>query len=534
MTQAARSPGCGGPETEAAGPDVGPVRVRVAPSPTGPIHVGNMHTAFFNWLFARGRGGAFILRFEDTDLERSDPKFERLIFEEMRWLGLDWDEGPDIGGPYGPYRQSERLPLYEEYARRLVESGHVYPCYCTAEELEAERAEAQRAGVAYKYSGRCRRLGEAERERFEAEDRVPALRFAVPEGRVVVIDDLIRGRIEYPTEAISDFIIVRPSGMPLYNFAVVVDDITMRVSHVIRGEGHIPNTPVQCLIYEALGERQPRFGHVGHILLPSREKMAKRAGNAYVGMYREEGFLPEALINFMALLGWTPADGREFLTLREILAEFSLERVTKAPSVFDPEKLTWMNANYIRRLDREELARRCLPFLKKAGLVAESLGEDPPDAAPDPPAGMVRSDFERVVWIVSLEQERIETLKDIVAATEFFFRRDIEPDEAALKMLCEAGDILDEALQTYRNHEDWSPTSLEAAGRALVERLGLSGRKVFQPIRAAVTGRVASPPLFDTMAALGRDLCLERMARAVAFTASSSSSRPPPSGADGR
>lgn len=486
----------------------------MAPSPTGPIHIGNMHTALFNWLFARGAGGKFILRFEDTDRERSSEKFERLIFDEMKWLGLDWDEGPDIGGPFGPYRQMERLPLYAEYVRRLLGSGHVYPCYCTAEELDAERAEAQKTGRAYKYSGRCRRLDEAGRKAMEKEGRVPALRFAVPEGQVVVIDDIIRGRIEYPTDAISDFIIMRPTGIPLYNFAVVVDDITMKITHVIRGEGHISNTPVQVLIYQALGAAQPRFGHVGHILLPSREKMAKRAGNAYVGMYRDEGFLPEAIVNFMALLGWTPPDGREFLTLKEVTELFSIDKVTKAPSVFDPEKLSWMNANYIRRMTREDLAKRCLPFLKAAGLVAETL--DDSGGLPEPPEGMIASDFSRVARVVGLEQERIETLAQIVPATEFFFRRAVTYDEQARKTLDDPAlpPVLAEVAEAYAKATDWRPEPLEEIGRAIVSRLGTSAKKVFQPIRAAVTGRLASPPLFDTMAALGREVCLERLAEA--------------------
>lgn len=482
----------------------------MAPSPTGPIHIGNMHTALFNWLFARRSGGKFVLRFEDTDRERSDVKYEKLIFDEMKWLGLDWDEGADVGGPYGPYRQTERLPLYAAYAQRLVDSGHVYPCYCTEQELTAAREEAQKAGRAYKYSGRCRGLDASARRAREADGRRPALRFAVPEGKVVVIDDLIRGRIDYPTDAISDFIIVRPSGMPLYNFAVVVDDITMRISHVIRGEGHISNTPVQCLLYEALGESQPKFGHVGHILLPSREKMAKRAGNAYVGMYRDEGFLPEAIVNFMSLLGWTPTDGREFLKLSEIVEEFSLDRVTKAPSVFDPEKLTWMNANYIRAMSREELARRCFPFLEKAGLVTA----DPSAAAA---AGTIPSDFDRVALVVGLEQERIETLSKIVPATEFFFRVAPEFADDAKKTLAADGvrSTLSRALTAFGACADWRPEALEAAGRALVAELGLSAKQVFQPVRAAVTGRLASPPLFDTLAALGRETSLARLEAAT-------------------
>ncbi|RJQ06160.1 MAG: glutamate--tRNA ligase [Bacillota bacterium] len=496
----------------------------MAPSPTGPVHVGNLHTALFNWLFARGRGGKFVLRFEDTDRERSEAGFERLIFEEMRWLGLDWDEGPDVGGPYGPYRQSERLPLYREYAERLLGSGHVYPCYCTQEELDAERREAQKAGRAYKYGGRCRRLDRAGRAAMESEGRAPALRFAVPEGQVIGIDDLIRGRIDYPTDSISDFIIVRPNGMPLYNFAVVVDDITMDITHVIRGEGHISNTPVQCLLYDALDAERPAFGHVGHILLPSREKMAKRAGNAYVGMYREQGFLPEAVVNFMALLGWTPPDGREFLSLREIVREFSIDRVTKAPSVFDHDKLTWMNANYIRRLSERELAERCLPFLKDAGLVSRDLTPDggrEEDRPPAPP-GMVRSDFARVTWIVSLEQERVQTLAEIVPATEFFFRREIDYEKNAVTALRAPGvrDALAKALAEFEACPEWLPETLEAAGRRVVSDLGLSPKEVFQPVRAAITGRLASPPLFDTMAALGRELCLARLARAVSNNSS--------------
>lgn len=476
-----------------------------------------MHTAFFNWLFARQTGGTFVLRFEDTDRERSDPKYERIIYEEMRWLGLDWDEGPDVGGPYGPYRQTERLPLYADYARRLQESGQVYLCYCTPEDLDAEREAAQKEGRAYQYSGRCRNLTPSERRRLEEEGRPASLRFRVPEREIVVIDDVIRGRVEYPTDAIGDFIIVRPSGMPLYNFAVVVDDITMRISHVIRGEGHISNTPVQCLIYDALGVARPVFGHVGHILLPSREKMAKRAGNAYVGMYRDDGFLPEAVVNFMALLGWTPPDGREFLTLPEIVHQFSLERVTKAPSVFDPDKLRWMNANYIRGLDRRDLARRCLPFLKAAGLVAAGLEDG--EAAPEPPAGMLAADFGRVEWVVGLEQERIETLADIVPATEFFFRQSIVYDEPAAKTLHGEGvrAALERVLEAYRQPIEWVPETLESVGRAVVAELNLPAKRVFQPIRAAVTGRLASPPLFDTMAALGRAVCLERLGKALDY-----------------
>lgn len=479
------------------------IRVRMAPSPTGPIHVGNLHTALFNWLFARSQGGTFVLRFEDTDRERSKSEWEEVIFQEMKWLGLDWDEGPDIGGPYGPYRQMDRLDLYDQSARKLLDKGHAYRCYCTPEELEAERAEAQKKSVAYLYSRKCRNLTEADCRRLEAEGRKPVIRFAVPDGRMVVFNDLIRGPIETPSDSISDFIIVRSNGIPVYNFAVVIDDITMDITHVIRGEGHISNTPVQVLIYQALGADMPQIGHIGHVLGTDRAKLSKRNGDAYVGDYRDRGYLPEALLNFMALLGWTPDGGREFVTKEEIIREFDLSRVTKAAAVFDLQKLEWMNGNYIRQLTPDGLTGLCLPFLQKAGYV---------------PMGVTAKLKEKVKAIVALEQERIKTLAEIVPSTDFFFndRIDYDPSSVSKVLVAEAMPILEQARDRLAGIKTWDVPSIETSVRGMVEETGLKTKAVFQPLRVAVTGRTVSPPLFETMAILGQDEVLKRIGHVLA------------------
>ncbi|MDP2870963.1 MAG: glutamate--tRNA ligase [Bacillota bacterium] len=475
----------------------------MAPSPTGPIHLGNVHTSLFNWLFARQRQGVFVLRFEDTDAARSDPKWERVIYDELRWLGLDWDEAPEPGGPYGPYRQTERLHLYRDWARRLVDAGAAYECFCSVEELEAERAEAQSGGRSYQYSRKCRNLSPERRADLLAGGRQPSVRFAIPDGQTVVVDDIIRGRVEFPTSAMGDPIIMRPSGVPLYNFAVVVDDLTMKVTHVLRGEGHISNTPLQVLIYQALGERLPLFGHLGHITGGGGSKMSKRRGEGYIGFYREMGILPDAMFNYLALLGWTPGGDREILTRREILAEFDIGRVTPAPSQFDLEKLLWVNGHHIRRLSVDELARRCAPFLASAGLV---------------PAEPTPAELEKIVGVVALEQIRIEYLQAIVDATRFFFQETLSYTPQAVKMIEEPGvrAVLATAAERLRGLDTWTVESLERAGAALLEQLGQPPRAVYQPIRASVTGRTASPPLFDTLYWIGRDWSLERLSAACA------------------
>lgn len=479
------------------------MRVRMAPSPTGPIHIGNVHTTLFNWLFARQRGGRFILRFEDTDAARSDRRWEQVIYDELRWLGLDWDEAPDRGGPYGPYRQTERLEFYRHYAELLLEVGAAYECFCSAEELEAERQASQARGRPYRYGRRCRLLTPEQRRAFRAEGRTPAIRFAVPDDQIVVVDDLIRGRIEFPTSSLGDPVIVRRNGMPLYNFAVVVDDLTMRVSHVLRGEGHVSNTPLQVLIYQALGESVPVFGHFGHITGGDGAKFSKRRGEGYIGHYRELGILPEAMFNYLALLGWTPSGEREILTREEILKEFDIDRVTPSPSQFDPVKLCWFNGHHIRRLPVAELARLCLPYLARADLVARRPDE---------------GEMRRVEGVVALAQTRIETLGAIVEMTEYFFREEPSYAPQALKMIDrpDVRNVLGLALARFSKAPEWTVEALESAGAGLLAELDRKAGAVYQPIRAAVTGRTASPPLFDTLYWIGRRRSLDRLAKAAA------------------
>ncbi|HET7560475.1 MAG TPA: glutamate--tRNA ligase [Limnochordia bacterium] len=478
------------------------VRVRIAPSPTGPIHAGTIHTALFNWLFARHMGGRFILRLEDTDRARSDVKWEEVIYQELRWIGLDWDEGPDVGGPYGPYRQTERYALYQETARRLLEQGRAYRCFCTPEELEADRKAAESSGQATVYSGRCRHLSEEQIRSNLAAGKPFGIRLRTPATGGVAWDDLIRGPIEIPAQQVGDFFLVRSNGAPLYNFAVVVDDITMKITHVLRGESHISNTPAQLLLYQALEATPPRLGHLGELLGANRRKLSKRDGNAYLGDYRERGYLPEALINFMALMGWAPPGDDEIIDLTTMIETFRLERVTKAASFFDLTKLEWLNGHYIRSLAPEELAERCLPFLIRAGLVA------------DPPTADQRA---RLSGLLALVRERIKTLAEIVVTGAFAFKPEIEYDSAAVEKVLgpEARAHLQAVREALSALPEWTHAAIEAALRGVAEAGGLSAKKAFQPVRVATLGGTVSPPLFESLELIGREWCLARLQYAI-------------------
>jgi nondiscriminating glutamyl-tRNA synthetase len=475
-------------------------RVRIAPSPTGPIHVGNVHTALFNWLWARKEGGKFILRFEDTDQDRSRSEWEQVIFDDLSWLGIDWDEGPDIHGPYAPYRQMERLDLYRNYTGKLLDSGHVYKCYCTKEEEDVDRKAEQAQHRPYQYKGRCRNLTAEQCSAFEAEGRAPVLRFRVPRGQVIGYQDLVRGTIEFQTDSIGDFIVMRANGIPLYNFAVVVDDITMQITHVLRGEGHIPNTPVQLLIYQALGIQPPHIGHLGHMTNEEHGKLSKRKGEAAIHDYREQGYLPEALMNFMALLGWTPPGaelGREFLTKDELVHDFDIKRLTKAPSVFDKNKLNWMNSSYIRKKSLDEFAELALPFVVNAKLMTEAE---------------VRGRWDWFKAIMAQIQERMVTLGDIPGYVDFYMVDEIVVDENAAAKL-----LTDEIKPFLRLVADdlatvpWDVASIEQMIRGHMERLELKPKESIQPIRVAVTGRTASPGLFETVHLVGRERSTKRL-----------------------
>lgn len=478
------------------------IRVRIAPSPTGPIHVGNVHTALFNWLWARREGGKFILRFEDTDRARSRSEWEQVIYDDLTWLGIDWDEGPDIGGPYAPYRQMDRLHMYQEYANKLLASGHVYKCYCTKEEEDADRKEAQAQGHPYQYKGRCRNLTPEQQAAYEAEGRSYVLRFRVPRGEVIRFNDIIRGPIEFPTDAIGDFIIMRANGIPLYNFAVVIDDATMNITHILRGEGHISNTPVQILIYKALGFPIPEIGHVGHMTNESHGKLSKRKGEAAIHDYRDQGYLPEALMNFMALLGWTPPggeNGREFLTVDELKTDFDIKRVTKAPSVFDKHKLDWMNGVYIRKKSDEEFANLALPFVVKAGIYTEEKA---------------RANWDWFKQVLAEVKERVTTLAEVSEHVDFFLQDEIPVDEkAAAKFLTDAvKPFFNQVIEGLKTVE-WTIPAIEAMIRGHMEGMGLKPKESIQPVRVAITGRTASPGLFETVYLIGRERTIERMSK---------------------
>lgn len=476
------------------------MRLRFAPSPTGPIHVGNAHTMLFNWLWCRSQGATFVLRFEDTDRERSKPEWENVIISEMRWLGLDWDEGPDIGGPYAPYRQMARMDTYRDAFARLQARGAVYPCYCTPEELAEERRVADWHKVPYKYSRRCCSLTPKERAAREAEGRRPAWRLKVPDNEIVGYEDMIRGRIEFPTHSIGDPVIMRANGVPLYNFAVVVDDITMRITDVVRGEGHISNTPVQVLIYRALGEVPPRFAHVSHLLNAERGKISKRKGEMSVRSFRERGILGEALFNYLATLGWTPrGEGREIMTREEIIREFNIYEVNKAAAVFDEEKLQWMNGVYIRRKTPAEFAELALPFLEEAGL---ATGAD------------IRQRWDWFVDVMAQVQARVRLLDEIPPYVDFFFKDEIEYDEKVVKKFLtpETRPFFARIIPILETVE-WTVPALEEAIRGIMADMGLEPKQAMQPLRVAVSGRPASPPLFDTIYLVGRRRVLARLGR---------------------
>lgn len=472
------------------------------------MHIGGARTAVYNWAFARRHGGAFVLRIEDTDPERSTEENTQAILRSLAWLGIDHDEGPDIGGPYGPYRQTERAALYAEALERLKGRDAVYPCFCTPDELERKREEARSRGGFAGYDRTCRSLAPEEAERRIAQGRPHAWRLKVPlERGDVVFEDLVRGTMTFPISAIDDLIVVRSDGTPTYNFAVAVDDATMRITHVIRGDDHISNTPKQLLIYEALGYEPPAFAHLSMIWGPDGKRLSKRHGATSVEAYREMGYLPEALLNYLALLGWS-LDGETTVIDRQTLIEnFSLERVSRNPAIFDVEKLEWLNGLYIRSLSSDAFVDRMVPLLEQAGLLhAEEAAQ-------------------RRGWLLELAplvSERIKRLDEVVPMVRFLFVDAVEIDDKSREaVLAKPGarESLLAASDALRDLEDWTSSSVEAALRALPERLGAKPKAVFQAIRVAVTGTTVSPPLFESIALLGKERTLARLEHAVPLAA---------------
>ena len=466
------------------------VRCRFAPAPSGSLHVGNARSALFSWLWARHHDGSFVLRVEDTDASRVTEEAFRGVLDDMRWLGLDWDEGPEVGGPHGPYRQSERTEIYAEAVARLLDEEHAYRCYCTPEELEERRGTARARGQAPGYDGRCRSLTAKEIAAFEAEGRVPVVRFRMPDDEQIV-QDLVKGEVRWEPGELRDFVIVRTDGTPVFLLAVAVDDLAMGVTHVVRGDDLLTAAPRNIAVIRALGGDPPIYAHVPQVVGPDRKPLSKRHGSTSVQAFREQGFLPEALVNYLALLGWSPGDDREQLSREEMVAAFDLSRVSSNPAAFDPEKLTWLNNRYIQTLDDDDLAARCVHFLVEAG-----VGVDPV---------LLRS-------AMPLVKERMKTLTEVVDLLRFLFSDDIVPNPKAADILAKAPEgYLKEAAAALDASAGWDAEQIAQTLDALAEGAGLNRTKGWQPIRAAVTGSNVSPPLPESLALLGRDRTLERV-----------------------
>lgn len=483
-----------------------PVRVRFAPSPTGELHVGNIRTALFDWAYARHTGGQFIFRIEDTDTERVTDEYIQAALGTLKWLGLTWDEGPEVGGPYGPYLQSQRLDIYAEWAAKFLAQGDAYFCYCSSEELEARR-EAQRvANVAPGYDGKCRSISAEDLARYTSEGRKPVLRMRMPAGSTT-FTDAIRGDVTFDHNFVPDFVLVRGDGSPLYTLAVAVDDIMMKISHVLRGEDLLSSTPRQIRVYQAMGvlpEDYPVFAHLPFVMGQDNAKLSKRNGEVSIAWYRERGFLPEAICNYLALLGWSPGDDRENVTMQELTELFTVERVHSSPARFDMKKLEAINGDKIRLLDLEDFLNRVTPFLIKDGVISGKAEE-----------------LEVVRKALPLIQERIVTLAEVTAMVKFLFGESVEIEAESFPKISDEQSqmVLTRSLQVLEGLDgagEWSHLAIEAALRlVLIDELALKPRVAFSALRIAVTGSHISPPLFESMELLGRERSLARLKNAI-------------------
>ena len=480
------------------------VRVRFAPSPTGPFHIGGARSALFNWLLARKTGGKLILRIEDTDLERSSRESEENIKAALKWLGMDWDEGIDVGGPYGPYRQTERLDLYKKYTEQLLAEGKAYYCYCTDEELEEERQALIKEGKMPRYMGKCRDLTPEQIAAYEAEGRKPTVRFRVPADQQILVRDLVRGDVVFDSNGIGDFVIVKSDGIPTYNYAVVIDDASMKISHVIRAEEHLSNTPRQCLIYDALGFEKPVFGHISLILGKDHTKMSKRHGATSVDQYRQLGYLPAGIDNFLALLGWAPNSEQELFTIEELIQEFSMERVAKNPAVFDIDKLNWINQQYMRQLDAEAFFEVAKPHMIEAGYMT---GEE---------------EGEKLEWlkkVVATAKDHVAFGAQIPACVEMYFNDefDFENEEAAEVLKAETVPaVIGMLLEELPKLEVLDGAAVKGLFKTIQKTTKLKGKDVFMPIRVALTGNQHGPELAEMVPLLGIERTGKRVKASLA------------------
>ena len=477
------------------------VRVRFAPSPTGPFHIGGARSALFNWLFARKMGGKLILRIEDTDLERSSRESEENIKAALKWLGMDWDEGIDVGGENGPYRQTERLDIYKKYTEKLLAEGKAYYCYCTDEELEEERQSLIKEAKMPRYMVKCRNLTPEQIAAYEAEGRKPTVRFRVPADQQILVRDMVRGDVVFDSNNIGDFVIVKSDGIPTYNYAVVIDDALMHITHVIRAEEHLSNTPRQCLVYDALGFEKPVFGHISLILGKDHTKMSKRHGATSVDQYRQLGYLPEGIVNFLALLGWAPNSEQEIFSIDELIKEFSMERVAKNPAVFDIDKLNWINQHYMRQLDDEAFFAAAKPHMIAAGyMTGEETGE-------------------KLAWlkkVVATSKDHVSFAAQIPASVEMYFNDEFgfENDEAAAVLQAETvPTVIGMLLEELPKLEVLDGAAVKALFKTIQKTTKLKGKDVFMPIRVALTGNQHGPELAEMVPLLGIE-CTEKRIRA--------------------
>jgi nondiscriminating glutamyl-tRNA synthetase len=474
------------------------VRVRFAPSPTGHIHVGNARTALFNYLFAKSTGGTFVLRIEDTDLDRSTLASEELIYEDMKWLLMDWDEGPQIGGDYAPYRQTERLDIYKKYTEELLEKGHAYKCWCSKEELDKEREKARIEGRQPVYSGKCRHFTAEQKAEMEKSDIPYAIRFKISKD-VVHISDLLKGEIDFETGVFGDFIIVRPDGVPVYNYVVVIDDALMAITHVIRGDDHLSNTPKQALLYDALNFERPAFAHIPMILGEDRSKLSKRHGNTSIEQFRTQGYLNDAMFNFMALLSWSDAEEREIISKEDLIKSFSLDRISTSAAVFDFNKLKWLNGQYIRMKSPEELAALCLPFLLEAGLEAKFIEE------------------ERFLKMIASISSKMELLSEAPEVMQVYFKL-ADIDEAAQEILnLETSPLV---IKTFRDklstHSGFiTEETYKEITKSVQQETGIKGKPLFMAIRVGISGSVKGPEIDKIATLLPVDELLCRLDKAI-------------------
>ena len=481
------------------------VRVRFAPSPTGYLHVGGARTALFNYYFAKKNNGKFILRIEDTDKKRLKEDSISQILSSMKWLGMDWDEGPEIGGEYGPYFQSERINLYTDEIKKLLNEGKAYYCFCTEDDIEKEREEQRKNKLPYRYSGKCSHLSKEEVERNLKIGKPYVIRIKMPRDGSTEIKDLIRGKVVVDNTQLDDYIIMKSNGIPTYNFACVIDDYAMKISHVIRAEEHLSNTPKQILTYKALGYEVPKFAHLPMILAPDRSKLSKRHGATSVEEFKENGYLPETLVNYLTLLGWSPGGNEEIFSMEETIEKFSLDKVTKTAAIYDTKKLSWMNGQYLTRSDLEYIAKEALPYLVEDGLIESNDIEEK---------------YEYIKRVVDIVREKVKLLPEISDASSYFFKDIDEYEEKGVKKRFTkegVAEILERGKEALKNAPNFNVDTVEKVYRDLIDELGIKGGDIIHPTRLAISGRTVGPSLFDIISVLGKETCIKRMDKAIDY-----------------